>query len=124
MNIILHITTKKEWEQALVEGIYLTPSLKSEGFIHCSTFEQVLMIANRFFSNQHDLLILCINRALLKSKLIYEAPVTHLFDAAENLLFPHIHGPLYTNEVVKAVPFPSHADGTFELPQEVQDYKT
>jgi uncharacterized protein (DUF952 family) len=34
--MILHITTHTAWEKAKMKGEYSAPSLKSEGFIHCS----------------------------------------------------------------------------------------
>ncbi len=35
--MILHITTRTAWQEALPCGEYRTPSLETEGFIHCST---------------------------------------------------------------------------------------
>ena len=41
MAIIYHIATKKDWEQAVRDGNYVHPSLREEGFIHCSLDQQV-----------------------------------------------------------------------------------
>ncbi len=41
MNIV-HITTRKAWMEAIIAGQYIAPSLESEGFIHCSTYSQVI----------------------------------------------------------------------------------
>jgi uncharacterized protein (DUF952 family) len=46
---IFHITSRSQWQQALEIGIYQAESLKNEGFIHFSKFEQVVATANRFF---------------------------------------------------------------------------
>ena len=35
--MILHITSKQDWEKAQIDGEYKALSLKTEGFIHCST---------------------------------------------------------------------------------------
>ncbi len=72
--MILHITTHREWENAKIEGEYLTPSLESEGFIHCSTFKQTVDTANIFFKGQTGLVLLCIDEDKLKSKIKYESP--------------------------------------------------
>ena len=43
---IFHITTREAWRQAVAVGRYTAPSLDKEGFIHCSTHEQVVETAN------------------------------------------------------------------------------
>lgn len=40
--MILHITKNEEWEKAQMNGEYTAASLKSEGFIHCSTLNQTI----------------------------------------------------------------------------------
>ena len=44
MPIIYHVTTAGEWKTALQNGEYESPSLKSEGFIHCSEEHQVAAV--------------------------------------------------------------------------------
>jgi len=48
--MILHITTRKEWEKAMQEGKYTAPSLDTDGFIHCSTARQTVDTANSMYS--------------------------------------------------------------------------
>ena len=43
--MILHITSKSEWAAAQTRGEYSAPSLQTEGFIHCSTEDQVLHLS-------------------------------------------------------------------------------
>jgi len=108
--IILHIAHKQEWETAVTSNQYTADSLQTEGFIHCSTPEQVLIPANEHFRGQTDLLLLCIDPALLTAPLVYE-------DCYETgLLFPHIYGSLNTGAVLKVVEFSPLADGSFVLP--------
>lgn len=108
--IILHIAHKREWETAVTTGQYTADSLEIEGFIHCSTPEQVLIPANEHFRGQTDLLLLCIDPGLLSAPLVYE-------DCYETgLLFPHIYGALNTSAVLKVAEFPPLADGSFVLP--------
>ena len=47
MNIIYHITTHKEWNEAMKTGQLVAASLALEGFILCSTKEQVDGVVNR-----------------------------------------------------------------------------
>jgi uncharacterized protein (DUF952 family) len=44
--VILHIASRPEWDAALAEGGYRADTLASEGFMHASTHEQVLWVAN------------------------------------------------------------------------------
>ena len=92
--MIYHITTRKEWEKAQADGFYKAASLDTEGFIHMCAAEQVEGVLERYFSNQHDLVKLHINEALLSSPLKYElAP-------SVNESFPHVYGTVNLEAVV------------------------
>lgn len=108
--MILHITHRSDWETAQAAGEYRADSLAAEGFIHCSTVEQVLGPANEFYRGKDDLVLLVIDPARLAAELVYEDSY-HIGTA-----FPHIYGPLNLDAVTSVVPFPPLADGTFELP--------
>lgn len=108
--MILHITHRPDWEAAQATGEYRADSLAAEGFIHCSTVEQVLGPANEFYRSQDDLVLLVIDPARLAAELVYE-------DSYQTgTAFPHIYGPLNLDAVTDVVPFPPRPDGTFELP--------
>lgn len=108
--MILHIAREKEWEEAKAQGVYTVDSLVDEGFIHCSTPEQVLVPANDFYRGQTDLVLLVIDPVRLSAKLVFE----DLYQSGQN--FPHIYGPLNLDAVSAVVPFPPQPDGTFILP--------
>jgi uncharacterized protein (DUF952 family) len=104
--------------------VYRAPSLDSEGFIHCSTVDQLVETANRFFANRTDLVVLCIDEARIGQRVAYEAPVPPpgTIDAeaepdGESLLFPHVYGPIPVEAVVGVVDLVAEADGTFALPK-------
>jgi uncharacterized protein (DUF952 family) len=110
MTIILHIIARGEWETAVSHPPYAPPSLASEGFIHCSTLEQVLLPANSLYRGRADLLLLCLDEARIAADVVYE-------DCYESgIEFPHIYGPLNLEAVVAIVEFPCQADGSFRLP--------
>lgn len=112
--MILHIIENEKWFEAKELGFYSPPSLKTEGFIHCSTFEQAIEVSNLFFKGYTNLLILCIDPNKLDSKLVYEDLIQ------SGKLFPHIYGPLNLDSVSKVVKFPIGNNGTFEeLPEEI-----
>ncbi|HQF70004.1 MAG TPA: DUF952 domain-containing protein [Promineifilum sp.] len=108
--MILHIAAADEWDAARALGEYSADTLLAEGFIHCSTPAQVLVPANERFHGRTDLLLLVIDPARLEAALVYE----DCYETGQ--AFPHIYGPLNLNAVLRAVPFPPSADGSFALP--------
>jgi uncharacterized protein (DUF952 family) len=114
MNTILHITQRKEWEAVQNIGLYQSDSLATEGFIHCSTIEQVVGSANRFFTGKQDLIVLSIDADLVKAKIVYEG-------ADPNNLFPHIYGELNTDAVTKITNLSTDTNGLFILPGDLID---
>jgi uncharacterized protein (DUF952 family) len=111
MSVILHLATALAWESATRAEVYDADSLATEGFIHCSTPEQVLWVANSRFRNRRDLVLLQIDTARL------DVPVRYENLEGGHELFPHIYGPLPTTAVVRVTPFPANADGGFDVDQ-------
>jgi len=120
--VIYHITSRTAWEEARRRGQYRAPSLKSEGFIHCSTRKQVLGVANDFYRGQSDLLLLCIDERGLRAELRWEAPAhpEPLKDsgASSDSLFPHLYGMLNLDAVVDAIDF-NETESGFALPPDL-----
>ncbi len=122
MNVIYHIAARADWDAAQQTGLYRSPSLPVEGFIHCSMAAQVERSANKFFSGRQDLLLLVIDTARLTSELRIESPIdprTHQPEVGRSDLFPHIYGTLNTDAVVRVVPFLPGDDGRFTLPADI-----
>lgn len=105
---LLHIAPIDRWRAAA--GRYIDPSLESEGFIHCSTADQVLVPANERFAGRTDLVLLVIDPRLVDAEIVFE----DCYDTGTP--FPHIYGPLPVEAVLRVVPFPPLEDGRFELP--------
>ena len=110
MSAIYHIATRADWAAAQAAGAYTAVSLVSEGFIHCSTAEQVIATANRIFRGQRDLVLLCVDSARVAAEIRYE----NLEGGTQ--LFPHIYGALDVDAVVAVHDFPPSADGSFARP--------
>ena len=99
--IIFHITSHHDWNLAKQKGYYEAPSLKDEGFIHCSQAGQVAGVLQRYYKGRTDLVRLSVDTEKLTSPLQYElAP-------SVNEEFPHIYGPLNLDAVVEVVPVSS-----------------
>jgi uncharacterized protein (DUF952 family) len=109
--MILHITKREQWEQAKQAGIYRGDTLDTEGFIHCSTLQQIVRTANRFFENQKGLVLLCIEPAQVQAEIKYEG--------VDNDLFPHIYGALNIDAVTQVLEFEPREDGKFEIPDAI-----
>ena len=70
--VIFHITTRPEWESALPAGSYVAAGYDADGFIHLSTHEQVVRVANARFAGVRDLVLLCVAADRLEAPLRYE----------------------------------------------------
>jgi uncharacterized protein (DUF952 family) len=95
MGLIYHITTIEAWTKATETGSYVTPSLKDEGFIHCSEMSQVEDVKARFYVGIQDIVLLTIDTEKLTSQLIFE------WSPSVQDTFPHIYGPINLDAVVE-----------------------
>jgi uncharacterized protein (DUF952 family) len=114
--LIFHIAGREEWQAPREPGSYESASLQSEGFIHCSTADQVLETASRFFRGRRDLVLLAIDVKRVAVPVRFEKPV-NADDARRHELFPHIYGPLNRDAVEQVLDFPCDELGTFRLPE-------
>lgn len=93
---------------------YTPPEFERDGFIHCTDgAENMLKTANlHYASDPRDFLALYLDKTRIKSPVRYE-------DAAQ--IYPHIYGPLNRDAIVRAIPAPRDADGTFLLMPEIEE---
>ena len=117
--MIIHITSRKAWDEAQKRGDYRTESLATEGFIHCSTVSQVLSVAENFYKAQRGLVLLAIEPTLLTSDLKWEPPSGGALPPGvpQGDPFPHIYGPINLAAVAQVVDFEPNADGQFQMPR-------
>lgn len=112
MAIVFHITTREAFRQEAVS--YSPERFQTEGYIHCSTPDQVVKVADARFRGQTGLVLLCIETDKVEAEIRYE----NLEGGQE--LFPHIYGELNTDAVVQIADFAPGADGYFTLPAVAQ----
>jgi glutathione S-transferase len=101
---LFHLALPEDWEHATAIGLYpfSTRGLtwQQVGFVHCAHRHQLVGVANRFYSDCPNLMVLELNpTSLVELGLeVIEEP------AAENAteLFPHLYGQLPLG-VVRAV---------------------
>jgi uncharacterized protein (DUF952 family) len=90
--ITYHLVPRAQWEDADTEHPYAPPSLTAEGFVHCTDgADEVAATANRYFSDQDDLLALVIDRARVGAAVRYED---------ERGIYPHVYGPIERAAIV------------------------
>jgi uncharacterized protein (DUF952 family) len=93
--------------------MYHPEGFNSDGFIHCSERDQVLDVANTFYSGRRDLVLLKIDAQLVSFPIMYEGAV------GSDERFPHLYGPLMIDAVVHVYVFKPDDDGGFRLPEEL-----
>lgn len=108
--LIYHITPQSDWDDALIFGSYQADSLSAQGFIHCSTRLQLILVANAIFRGREDLALLAIDVDKLAPALVWE----NLEGGQE--MYPHLYGRLNLDAVVQVMPFTPEPDGSFRLP--------
>jgi len=105
--MIYHIIDIETWKQVREGEFYAPSSIEQEGFIHCSTDEQVIHVANSFYKESKNLLLLGIKEELVQSEIIYE----DLYEL--NQLYPHIYGVLNLNAVKVIYRLDANENGEF-----------
>jgi uncharacterized protein (DUF952 family) len=110
MAIIFHITTRSARDSAVPEGSYRPEAFPVDGFIHCSTSDQVIQVANIRFRSQKGLVLLSIDTDKVTAQIVYEN-----LEGGQQL-FPHIYGELNLDAVVQVSEFEPGDDGYFNLP--------
>lgn len=88
--MIYHLTTDP--------GCLEPQSLRTEGFVHCSTAAQLLATAERYFAQLDEVQVLVIDPARLTFELRYELPSGA---GSPDELFPHLYGPIEPQAVVQ-----------------------
>jgi uncharacterized protein (DUF952 family) len=103
--LILHLCPTSSWEEAKAQDVYHAPSLDSEGFIHCSRAVQILDVANAFYRDVPDLVLLWID----PRKVVAEIRWEHVGEGT----FPHIYGELNLEAVVDVSELHRDGEGYF-----------
>ncbi|WP_194899652.1 DUF952 domain-containing protein [Catenulispora pinisilvae] len=108
---IYHIALRSDWTDAVAAGEYHVSTrgrtVEQVGFIHASTAAQVDGVANAFYADAEDPLVLVIDPDKLTAPLRYD-PVP-----GADAPFPHIYGPLNLDAVTGTTELRRDADGRY-----------
>jgi uncharacterized protein (DUF952 family) len=103
VTVIYHIALAADWAQAQRDGQYTISTrgrtLAEEGFIHAATAAQVNQVADAYYRDAPDLVLLVIDTERLGPELRYD-PVP-----GQEQPYPHIYGPLNADAVVEVRSF-------------------
>jgi uncharacterized protein (DUF952 family) len=89
---IFHIVLPEVWA-AFDTDLYRAASLETEGFIHCSSAEQLDAVIERYYSDADEIVVLEIETDELMSRVLNEA-------STSNEIYPHIYGPINRDAIV------------------------
>lgn len=84
---IYHLAEPTRWPA----DPYVAESLATEGFIHCSTAEQLSQTYDRYYAGRRDLVLLTVDPAALDVRVEHE--------------FPHVYGHIPASAVISAVAY-------------------
>lgn len=114
---LFHIAKNNQWDDGLKSGFYGKFSIVKDGFIHCSTFDQLLHVANNNLKNiKEKLIILCIDTDKLKSEIKWEK------NKNNGIIFPHVYGLINIDCVIEVIDFLKDENGDFFIPNELLKY--
>ena len=92
---IFHIITNNEWQTYQATGIISPESLRTEGFVHCSTAAQVTATIGRYYAGRSDIRVVEISVALLDS-----AAEVRWEESRPDEFFPHVYSSIPLAAVV------------------------
>jgi uncharacterized protein (DUF952 family) len=103
---IYHLCQRQAWLKGQALGQYQPDSFAREGFVHCSQLDQYIDVANRYYRDVPDLVVLSIDPHLLTSEIRWEK--------TGELYYPHIYGPINLEAVTSIDDLNLLSDGTYQ----------
>lgn len=106
---IFHLTTADQWAAAATAGELRPAGFAEEGFVHCSTLEQLTGTIERHFAGVDELLVLELDPGALAADLRWE-------ESHPGEVFPHLYRPLRAGDVTAEHPWRRSPAGSVALP--------
>ena len=117
---IFHLAVPDDWAAAFTTGDYRMSTrgvtLEQEGFIHCSFAHQLEPVANTWYRDLDQLVILRLDLEALASEVRVEPS-----SDGSGELFPHAYGPIPVAAVAEAMVWDREAGQDWTLPDERAD---
>ncbi len=102
--MIYHIVKEKDYLHLIKEDSYIPVTFDENGFVHCALEASVISVANDYYSNVEDnVLLLKIDPLKLRSQTKYESAAPEKGAGTQHLstssVFPHVYGPIDNSSV-------------------------
>lgn len=91
---VYHLAEPDDWARRTTH--YQPATFTTDGFIHCSTVEQLPGVARKLYPGRSDMVLLEIDSTAIADDVVFE----DLYDVGEE--FPHIYAPISVSAVVSA----------------------
>jgi uncharacterized protein (DUF952 family) len=115
---IYHLALRPDWEDAGERGLYAVStrglSLADEGFIHCSFAHQIEPVANAWYRDLDELVIIRLDLEGLAAAVRVEPS-----SDGSGELFPHVYGPIPAAAVAETMVWAREAGRDWTLPDEI-----
>ncbi len=95
---IVHLATPAAWDAAQTAGELAPPSLRDEGFVHCSTGAQVAATIERHYADHDELVLLRLDPMEVEDALRWE-------ESRPGERFPHVYRALRLSDVAAVLPW-------------------
>jgi uncharacterized protein (DUF952 family) len=111
MSIIYHLAPIDYFHAQPPDRPYTPAEFDREGFIHCTTGdEQLVIVANRYYrTDDRAFLVIVIDEDRVMAEIKYEP-------GKDEVLYPHIYGALNHSAIVSVLRMPRLPDGSFQFP--------
>ncbi|MGI9598055.1 MAG: DUF952 domain-containing protein [Acidimicrobiales bacterium] len=106
-DVLYHAAVVADWE-ARTATHYVPAGYADEGFVHCSSADQLVATLHKHYPGRGDLVLLTIDHGALASKPIWE----DLYGSGVE--FPHVYSPIELSAIVEATPLPCDDNGRFD----------
>jgi uncharacterized protein (DUF952 family) len=101
-----------DFAKAMAEGAWAPGSLTTDGFIHASPADQLTRVANKHYTRFEELRIVFVRADRVLPEIRWEP-------ASDDLLYPHIYGPLNMDAAERSVSVKKGEGGRFTVPDPV-----
>ena len=113
--ILLHLLAESDWVALAGASSYSPASLASEGFVHCTEGDDLMLqVARTFYADVADeLVVLSLDADRLGSEIRWEAPSPAPPPGSAVTEMPHVYGPIDLAAVVEVRRLRRDATGRF-----------
>lgn len=114
--MLYRIAEPADWQQAQQTGVFASPDLVVEGFIHSSEQHQLLETARRYYPGRTGLWLLEWDEEALTTAGVR---VERAWVPGRQQLFAHVFGPVPLRAIRRVWPFGADSAGEFRLPPDL-----